>query len=42
MSISVPKVSPYGEEFGYVEHMLRLQLNAPVLKIKEMFDRVNV
>ena len=38
MSISVPRVSPFSEEFGYVEQRLRLSLNAPVLKIREMFD----
>lgn len=38
MSLSVPKVSPFGEEFGYVEQQLRLQTKAPVLKVKEMFD----
>jgi hypothetical protein len=38
MSISVPKVSPFCEEFGTAEHLLRIQLNAPSLKIGEMFD----
>ena len=38
MSISVPKVNPFGEEFGYVEQMLRIQLHSPVLKVTEMFD----
>lgn len=38
MSLSVPKVSPFSEEFGIVEQQLRLQLHAPVLKISEMFD----
>ena len=38
MSISVPKVSHISEEFGYAEHLLRIQMKAPVLKIQEMFD----
>ena len=38
MSISVPKVSPFSEEFGYCEQKLRLQLNAPSLVITDMFN----
>lgn len=38
MSLSAPRLSPFGEEFGYVEQMLRLQLNAPSLTVDEMYD----
>ena len=38
MSISVPKVSPFSEEFGYCEQKLRLQLDAPSLVITDMFN----
>ena len=38
MSLSVPKVSPFSEEFGYAEQKLRLQLDCPSLVISDMFD----
>lgn len=38
MSLTIPKVSPFSEEFGYVEHQLRLQLNAPSLELVDLFD----
>lgn len=38
MSLTLPQVSPFGEEFGYVEHQLRLQLNAPSLELIDLFD----
>ena len=38
MSISLPKVSRFGEEFGYTEQILRLQLDSPILTVSEMFD----
>jgi len=38
MSLSVPVVSPFGEEFGLVEQELRLQMNAPGLKITELYN----
>ena len=38
MSLAVPKVSPFGEEFGYVEHVLRMQSKLPSIKIDELYD----
>lgn len=36
------RISPFGEEFGLMEHQLRLQLSAPTLKVREIFNiRIN-
>ena len=38
MSLAVPKVSRFGEDFGYVEHILRMQSGLPSIEIDNLFD----
>jgi hypothetical protein len=38
MSLTAPKVSPFGEEFGYVEHLFRIESGLPTVSIEELYD----
>ena len=38
MSLSAPKVSPFSEEFGNVEHILRIESGLPTVTIDELYD----